>query len=102
MRILSTIANTKAFPVLMLCMVVRSMCTWKCFLPTASKSSEKKLAELEDSQGKVEAELQEKIRNLEKEAENATTQLADFKRRGAVFYHSDMGQKLKRPNNIAL
>ncbi|XP_058269448.1 nucleoprotein TPR isoform X3 [Hemibagrus wyckioides] len=48
----------------------------------ANKSSEKKLSELEGSQGKVEAELQEKIRNLEKEVENANTCLADFKRRG--------------------
>uniref|UniRef100_W5UJA0 Nucleoprotein TPR n=1 Tax=Ictalurus punctatus TaxID=7998 RepID=W5UJA0_ICTPU len=47
-----------------------------------SKISEKKLSELEGSQGKVEAELQEKIRNLEKEVENANTHLADFKRRG--------------------
>lgn len=59
----------------------------KCFLPTANNISEKKLSELEGSQGKVEAELQEKIRNLEKEVENANTCLADFKRRGAVFYH---------------
>lgn len=59
-----------------------------CFLPTANKSLEKKLSELEASQGKVEAELQENIRNLEKEVENANTCLADFKRRGAVCYHS--------------
>ncbi|TSN03387.1 Nucleoprotein TPR [Bagarius yarrelli] len=48
----------------------------------ANKVFEKKIAELEGSQGKVEAELQEKIRNLEKEVENANTRLADFKRRG--------------------
>ncbi|KAK3560903.1 hypothetical protein QTP86_022909 [Hemibagrus guttatus] len=48
----------------------------------ANKCSEKKLSELEGSQGKVETELQEKIRNLEKEVENANTCLADFKRRG--------------------
>ncbi|GAA6102968.1 nucleoprotein TPR isoform X3 [Tachysurus ichikawai] len=48
----------------------------------ANNISEKKLSELEGSQGKVEAELQEKIRNLEKEVENANTCLADFKRRG--------------------
>lgn len=81
-------------------MVVSSMCIWKCFLPTANKSCEKKLSELEDSQGKVEAELQEKIRNLEKEVESANTHLADFKRRGAVFRHSDTGLKLRQANNI--
>ncbi|XP_062873069.1 nucleoprotein TPR isoform X2 [Trichomycterus rosablanca] len=47
-----------------------------------SKATEKKFAELEGSQGKVEAELQEKIKCLEKELENAKTSLADFKRRG--------------------
>lgn len=56
-----------------------------CILSTGNKSSEKKLSELEDSQGKVETELQEKITSLEKEVENANTRLADFKRRGAVF-----------------
>lgn len=71
-------------------------------MPTANKSSEKKISELEGSQGKVEAELQEKIRNLEREVENANTRLADFKRRGAVFYHSDTGLKLRQANNTSL
>ncbi|KAM9468929.1 nucleoprotein TPR-like isoform 3-T3 [Clarias gariepinus] len=48
----------------------------------SNKITEKKLSELENSQGKVEAELQEKIKNLEKEVENANKHLADFKRRG--------------------
>lgn len=65
-------------------MVVSSMFMWNC--QTDNKSSEQKLSELESSQGKVEAELQEKIRSLEKEVENANTNLADFKRRGADFH----------------
>ncbi|KAI5099153.1 nucleoprotein TPR isoform X2, partial [Silurus meridionalis] len=47
-----------------------------------NKTSEKKLSELEGSQGTVKAELQERISTLEKEVENANTCLADFKRRG--------------------
>ncbi|XP_076833031.1 nucleoprotein TPR isoform X2 [Brachyhypopomus gauderio] len=48
----------------------------------ANKTTEKKLSDLEGSQSKVQDELQEKIRNLEKELENSNTSLANFKRRG--------------------
>lgn len=49
---------------------------------TGSKASEQKFAELEGSRGKMETELQEKIKCLEKELENTKTSLDDFKRRG--------------------
>ncbi|XP_072547531.1 nucleoprotein TPR [Salminus brasiliensis] len=48
----------------------------------ANKTTEKKLADVEGSRGKVEAELQEKIQNLKKELENSNTRLEEFKRRG--------------------
>lgn len=76
-------------------MIISSMFIW-----TDGKNCEQKLSELEGSQGKVEAELQEKIRNLEKEVENANTHLADFKRRGADFHHTDLGQTLSQPSNV--
>uniref|UniRef100_A0AAY5F391 Nucleoprotein TPR n=1 Tax=Electrophorus electricus TaxID=8005 RepID=A0AAY5F391_ELEEL len=49
---------------------------------SCAKLCEKKLSDLEGSQSKMEDELQEKIRNLEKELENANTSLTNFKRRG--------------------
>ncbi|KAL7849266.1 hypothetical protein SRHO_G00208890 [Serrasalmus rhombeus] len=48
----------------------------------ANKTTEKKLSDLEASRRKAEAQLQEKIRNLEKELENSNTCLTEFKRRG--------------------
>uniref|UniRef100_A0AAR2K8W8 Nucleoprotein TPR n=1 Tax=Pygocentrus nattereri TaxID=42514 RepID=A0AAR2K8W8_PYGNA len=46
----------------------------------ANKTTEKKLSDLEASRRKAEAQLQEKIRNLEKELENSNTCLTEFKR----------------------
>ncbi|XP_067310032.1 nucleoprotein TPR isoform X2 [Pseudorasbora parva] len=48
----------------------------------ANKGTEKKLSELQGLREKAESDLHEKVRNLEKELENANTRLADFKRRG--------------------
>ncbi|XP_051717159.1 nucleoprotein TPR-like isoform X1 [Ctenopharyngodon idella] len=48
----------------------------------ANKGTEKKLAELQGVREKAESDLHEKVRNLEKELENANTRLAEFKRRG--------------------
>ncbi|TRY56833.1 hypothetical protein DNTS_004104 [Danionella cerebrum] len=48
----------------------------------ANKGTEKKLLELQSVKERAESELHEKIRNLEKELENADTRLADLKRRG--------------------
>nr|XP_055058370.1 nucleoprotein TPR [Misgurnus anguillicaudatus] len=52
----------------------------------ARKDTEKKLSELAGLREKAESELQEKIRNLEKELENSNTRLADFKRRGVPAF----------------
>ncbi|XP_051554060.1 nucleoprotein TPR-like isoform X2 [Myxocyprinus asiaticus] len=52
----------------------------------ANKGTQKKLSELEGVREKVESELQEKMRNLEKELENANTRHADFKRRGVPAF----------------
>uniref|UniRef100_A0AAR2KNP4 Nucleoprotein TPR n=1 Tax=Pygocentrus nattereri TaxID=42514 RepID=A0AAR2KNP4_PYGNA len=49
---------------------------------STNKTTEKKLSDLEASRRKAEAQLQEKIRNLEKELENSNTCLTEFKRRG--------------------
>uniref|UniRef100_A0AAR2LMH3 Nucleoprotein TPR n=1 Tax=Pygocentrus nattereri TaxID=42514 RepID=A0AAR2LMH3_PYGNA len=51
----------------------------------ANKTTEKKLSDLEASRRKAEAQLQEKIRNLEKELENSNTCLTEFKRRGSYI-----------------
>ncbi|ROL44753.1 Nucleoprotein TPR [Anabarilius grahami] len=48
----------------------------------ANKGTEKKLSELRGVREKSESDLHEKVRNLEKELENANTRLAEFKRRG--------------------
>ncbi|XP_016348737.1 nucleoprotein TPR-like isoform X2 [Sinocyclocheilus anshuiensis] len=48
----------------------------------ANKGSEKKLSDLQSVRERAESDLQEKVRHLEKELENANTRLADFKRRG--------------------
>uniref|UniRef100_A0A8B9HDM9 Nucleoprotein TPR n=1 Tax=Astyanax mexicanus TaxID=7994 RepID=A0A8B9HDM9_ASTMX len=48
----------------------------------ANKTTEKKLSDVESSRGKVETELQEKIKNLQKELEESNKRLAEFKRRG--------------------
>ncbi|XP_067218458.1 nucleoprotein TPR isoform X2 [Chanodichthys erythropterus] len=48
----------------------------------ANKGTEKKLSELRGVREKAESDLHEKVRNLEKELENANTRLAEFKRRG--------------------
>ncbi|XP_052403719.1 nucleoprotein TPR [Carassius gibelio] len=48
----------------------------------ANKGTEKKLSELQSVRERAEADLQEKVRHLEKELENANTRLADLKRRG--------------------
>uniref|UniRef100_A0A8B9H471 Nucleoprotein TPR n=1 Tax=Astyanax mexicanus TaxID=7994 RepID=A0A8B9H471_ASTMX len=45
-------------------------------------TSKKKLSDVESSRGKVETELQEKIKNLQKELEESNKRLAEFKRRG--------------------
>uniref|UniRef100_A0A672P1G1 Nucleoprotein TPR n=1 Tax=Sinocyclocheilus grahami TaxID=75366 RepID=A0A672P1G1_SINGR len=45
-------------------------------------STEKKLSDLQSVRERAESDLQEKVRHLEKELENANTRLADFKRRG--------------------
>uniref|UniRef100_A0A672P3J0 Nucleoprotein TPR n=1 Tax=Sinocyclocheilus grahami TaxID=75366 RepID=A0A672P3J0_SINGR len=42
----------------------------------------KKLSDLQSVRERAESDLQEKVRHLEKELENANTRLADFKRRG--------------------
>uniref|UniRef100_A0A8B9H7L6 Nucleoprotein TPR n=1 Tax=Astyanax mexicanus TaxID=7994 RepID=A0A8B9H7L6_ASTMX len=47
----------------------------------ANKTTEKKLSDVESSRGKVETELQEKIKNLQKELEESNKRLAEFKRR---------------------
>lgn len=52
----------------------------------ARKDTEKKLSELAGLREKAESDLQEKIRNLEKELENSNTRLADFKRRGVPAF----------------
>lgn len=54
---------------------------------TANKGTEKKLAELQGVREKAESDLHEKVRNLEKELENANTRLAEFKRRGNARKH---------------
>uniref|UniRef100_A0A9J8BGN9 Nucleoprotein TPR n=1 Tax=Cyprinus carpio carpio TaxID=630221 RepID=A0A9J8BGN9_CYPCA len=48
----------------------------------ANKGTEKKLSELQSVRERAESDLQEKVRHLEKELENANTRLADLKRRG--------------------
>ncbi|XP_049322798.1 nucleoprotein TPR isoform X1 [Astyanax mexicanus] len=48
----------------------------------ANKTTGKKLSDVESSRGKVETELQEKIKNLQKELEESNKRLAEFKRRG--------------------
>uniref|UniRef100_A0A672NV02 Nucleoprotein TPR n=1 Tax=Sinocyclocheilus grahami TaxID=75366 RepID=A0A672NV02_SINGR len=48
----------------------------------ANKGTEKKLSDLQSVRERAESDLQEKVRHLEKELENANTRLADFKRRG--------------------
>ncbi|KAF4117130.1 hypothetical protein G5714_001683 [Onychostoma macrolepis] len=48
----------------------------------ANKCTEKKLSELQSVRERVESDLHEKVRHLEKELENANTRFADFKRRG--------------------
>uniref|UniRef100_A0A673GXG7 Nucleoprotein TPR n=1 Tax=Sinocyclocheilus rhinocerous TaxID=307959 RepID=A0A673GXG7_9TELE len=48
----------------------------------ANKGTEKKLSELQSVRERAESDLQEKVRHLEKELENANTRLTDFKRRG--------------------
>ncbi|XP_051989723.1 nucleoprotein TPR-like isoform X2 [Xyrauchen texanus] len=52
----------------------------------ANKDTQKKLSELVGMREKAESELHEKVRNLEKELENADTRLADFKRRGVPAF----------------
>ncbi|XP_051556343.1 nucleoprotein TPR-like isoform X2 [Myxocyprinus asiaticus] len=52
----------------------------------ANKDTQKKLSELAGMREKAESELHEKVRNLEKELENADTRLADFKRRGVPAF----------------
>uniref|UniRef100_A0A673GWG3 Nucleoprotein TPR n=1 Tax=Sinocyclocheilus rhinocerous TaxID=307959 RepID=A0A673GWG3_9TELE len=47
----------------------------------ANKGTEKKLSELQSVRERAESDLQEKVRHLEKELENANTRLTDFKRR---------------------
>ncbi|KAI7809880.1 nucleoprotein TPR isoform X2 [Triplophysa rosa] len=53
---------------------------------SANKVTEKKLSELQGGKEKAESEVQEKLRNLEKELENSNTSLADFKRRGVPAF----------------
>lgn len=55
---------------------------------TANKGTEKKLSELRGVREKAESDLHEKVRNLEKELENANTRLAEFKRRGNARTHN--------------
>lgn len=61
------------------------------FSSSANKVTEKKLSELQGVREKVEFDLQEKLRNLEKDLENSNTRLADFKRRGIVLKMSVLG-----------
>ncbi|KAJ8277980.1 hypothetical protein GJAV_G00082380 [Gymnothorax javanicus] len=48
----------------------------------ANKTAEERLMELKESKDKIEVELTDKIRNLEKELDNANELLSDSKRRG--------------------
>ncbi|XP_030629604.1 nucleoprotein TPR [Chanos chanos] len=52
----------------------------------ANKGTEKKLAEMEGLKSKMELELKEKIKHLEKELENANARLSDSKRRGVPAF----------------
>lgn len=54
-------------------------------ISVANKASEERLLEIKESKDKIEAELNDKIRNFEKELENANELLSDSKLRGDSF-----------------